>query len=64
MPIKALEDYVRGGGGLAWYLGPQVRAAFYNDKLYPGHQEAGAVPRATGQTSPTCSSTRRTPAPT
>jgi hypothetical protein len=32
--IKALEDYVRGGGGIAWYLGPQVRAAFYNDKLY------------------------------
>lgn len=32
--IKALEDYVRAGGGLAWYLGPQVRPAFYNDKLY------------------------------
>ncbi|MGE5195153.1 MAG: BatA domain-containing protein [Deltaproteobacteria bacterium] len=32
--IKALEDYVRAGGGLAWYLGPQVRTAFYNDKLY------------------------------
>ncbi|HLJ09967.1 MAG TPA: BatA domain-containing protein [Planctomycetaceae bacterium] len=32
--IKALEDYVRDGGGLGWYLGPQVRAAFYNDKLY------------------------------
>jgi len=36
--IKALEEYVRGGGGLAWFLGPQVRAAFYNDKL------AGEVP--------------------
>ena len=32
--IKALEDYVRKGGGIAWYLGPQVRAAFYNEKLY------------------------------
>ncbi len=32
--IQALEDYVRAGGGLGWYLGPQVRAAFYNDKLY------------------------------
>jgi hypothetical protein len=32
--IKALEDYVRTGGGLAWYLGPQVRAAFYNEKLF------------------------------
>jgi hypothetical protein len=36
--VKALEDYVRGGGGLAWYLGPQVRAAFYNDKLYQDGQ--------------------------
>lgn len=32
--IKALEDYVRNGGGLCWYVGPQTRAAFYNDKLY------------------------------
>ena len=32
--IKTLEDYVRGGGGVGWYLGPHVRAAFYNDKLY------------------------------
>jgi len=32
--IKALEEYVRGGGGLGWYLGPHVRAAFYNEKLY------------------------------
>jgi hypothetical protein len=32
--VKSLEDYVAAGGGLAWYLGPQVRAAFYNDKLY------------------------------
>jgi hypothetical protein len=32
--IKALDDYVRAGGGLAWYLGPLVRTAFYNDKLY------------------------------
>ncbi len=36
--IKALEDYVRGGGGLAWFMGPQVRAAFYNDKLYQDGQ--------------------------
>src|SRR5579872_7005125 len=32
--VRALEDYVRAGGGLAWFLGPQVRAPFYNDKLY------------------------------
>jgi hypothetical protein len=40
--VKALEDYVRGGGGLAWYLGPQVRTAFYNDKLYK--EGAGLFP--------------------
>lgn len=32
--VDALEKYVSAGGGLAWYLGDQVRAAFYNDKLY------------------------------
>jgi hypothetical protein len=36
--VKALEDYVADGGGLAWYLGPQVRATFYNDKLYKDGQ--------------------------
>lgn len=36
--IHALEEYVRAGGGIAWYLGPQVRAAFYNDKLYKDGQ--------------------------
>ncbi len=36
--VKALEDYVRSGGGLAWFLGPQVRSAFYNDKLYKDGQ--------------------------
>jgi len=32
--VRALEQFVSGGGGLCWYLGDQVRAAFYNDKLY------------------------------
>jgi hypothetical protein len=32
--VRALEEYVHSGGGLAWFLGPQVKAAFYNDKLY------------------------------
>ncbi|HEY2253091.1 MAG TPA: hypothetical protein VGH74_18590, partial [Planctomycetaceae bacterium] len=36
--VRALEDYVRAGGGLAWFLGPQVRPAFYNDKLYKNGQ--------------------------
>jgi hypothetical protein len=46
--IKALEDYVRGGGGLGWYLGPQVRPAFYNDKLYKGGE--GLFPAKLGST--------------
>jgi hypothetical protein len=44
--ISALEVYVRGGGGLAWFLGPQVRAAFYNDKLY--HDGRGLFPARLG----------------
>jgi hypothetical protein len=36
--VKALEDYAAAGGGVAWFLGPQVRAAFYNDKLYKDGQ--------------------------
>ncbi|MSR56145.1 MAG: hypothetical protein EXS05_00490 [Planctomycetaceae bacterium] len=32
--IRTLEQYVAAGGGLVWYLGDQVRAAYYNDKLY------------------------------
>lgn len=31
---RALESYVAAGGGLCWYLGEQVRPAFYSDKLY------------------------------
>ena len=32
--LRALKDYVGAGGGLVWYLGPQVRPAFYTEKLY------------------------------
>jgi hypothetical protein len=35
--VKALEEYVRSGGGLAIFLGPELRAAdttFYNERLY------------------------------
>ncbi|MCY2968102.1 MAG: BatA domain-containing protein [Planctomycetota bacterium] len=32
--VRALDQFVSRGGGLCWYLGDQVRAAFYNDKLY------------------------------
>ncbi|MFN7768859.1 MAG: BatA domain-containing protein [Planctomycetaceae bacterium] len=32
--VRSLEQFVQRGGGLCWYVGDQVRAAFYNDKLY------------------------------
>lgn len=35
--IKNLEDYVRGGGGVAIFLGPEIKtpdAVFYNEKMY------------------------------
>ena len=31
---EPLEQYVAGGGGLAWFLGDAVTPAFYSDKLY------------------------------
>lgn len=32
--VEALEEYVRNGGGLAIFLGPQVQRPFYNDRLF------------------------------
>lgn len=32
--VRALENYVRAGGGLAWFLGDAVQAQAYNDALY------------------------------
>ncbi len=32
--ILALEDFVRGGGGLGIFMGEQSRAEFFNDALY------------------------------
>lgn len=32
--LRVLKDYVAAGGGLVWFLGPQVRPAFYTEKLY------------------------------
>src|SRR6266436_2390184 len=31
---KSLEDYVKGGGSIAFFMGPRVRPDFYNQKLY------------------------------
>lgn len=32
--VALLENFVRDGGGLVWYLGDAVRPAFYTDALY------------------------------
>lgn len=40
--IDALEKFVAGGGGLAWYLGDAIRPAHYNDALF--RQGAGLFP--------------------
>ncbi|MEX1228908.1 MAG: BatA domain-containing protein [Planctomycetaceae bacterium] len=32
--VALLEDFVRNGGGLAWFLGDAVKPRFYNDVLY------------------------------
>jgi hypothetical protein len=32
--VAALEDYVRGGGGLTLFLGGQTQPRFYNEQLY------------------------------
>lgn len=31
---KNLEDYVKGGGSVAFFMGPRIRPDFYNQKLY------------------------------
>jgi len=31
---KNLENYVRGGGSVAFFMGPRIRPEFYNQKLY------------------------------
>lgn len=44
--IDILEKYVADGGGLVWYLGPQVRPAHYSSALYRGGQGLFPVPLA------------------
>lgn len=45
--LRALKDYVGAGGGLVWYLGPQVRPAFYSEKLYEAGQGLFPAPLST-----------------
>lgn len=42
--IKALENYVAGGGGLGFFAGDRCRAPFYNDKLYRDGQGLFPLP--------------------
>jgi len=32
--LRAVEKYVAAGGGLVWLVGPRVRPAYYNEKIY------------------------------
>ncbi|HEX6985682.1 MAG TPA: BatA domain-containing protein [Planctomycetaceae bacterium] len=42
--VRALEEYVRAGGGLAWFLGDAVRPDFYNAELHrPRGEQDGAA---------------------
>ena len=34
--LAPLEEYVKAGGGLAWFLGDEIRPSFYLSKLYDG----------------------------
>ncbi len=46
--VKALEEYVAGGGGLGVFLGPRCSASFFNENLYRGGAGVFPVP-LTGQ---------------
>ena len=42
--IESLDLFVRGGGGLVWYLGDSINAASYNTSLYNEGQGLFPVP--------------------
>jgi hypothetical protein len=42
--LAALEAYVRGGGGLAMFVGSETDRAFYNDRLFHNGQGLFPVP--------------------
>jgi hypothetical protein len=57
--VESLETYVRGGGGVAIFVGPNTLTDFYNNSLYRGGQgllpapladEADLIDSADGQT--------------
>jgi len=50
--LANLENYVREGGGIAVFLGPQVSADYYNKSLYRGGKGVFPVPLAETYTPP------------
>jgi hypothetical protein len=44
--LQPLEDYVAGGGGLAWFLGDAVKSSYYNSQLYRDGDGLFPVPLA------------------
>lgn len=60
--LAALEDYVRAGGGLVWFLGETVQPRYYNENLYAegeglfpvplGATHRALPPKAEGSTAP------------
>ncbi len=49
--IASLEEYVRNGGGLVWYLGDTIQPSFYNQNLYKPsskQNEGEATPSGVG----------------
>jgi hypothetical protein len=50
--LKNLEDYVRQGGKIAFFMGDLVKFDQYNDKLFKGGQGLFPVPLAARSTSP------------
>jgi hypothetical protein len=42
--VENLEAYVRNGGGVAFFVGPDVTVSFYNNRLYRGGQGLFPLP--------------------
>lgn len=47
--LNALEEQVARGSGLVWFLGPQVRPAYYTEQLYRGGEGPFPAPLTTIQ---------------
>ena len=46
--VTALEDYVRAGGGLAIFAGPEMNVSFYNNRFYKDGQGLFPLPLLAG----------------